>query len=424
MEQLYDNCYRGSLDKGLDIIVEKRPKRPLSLGVWARVGSRHDPEGKSGISHFIEHLLFKGTNNRSAFQISEEIDALGGNINGLTHKEYTLLYVNVLSQHLEKALDVVSDLIINPLFKSSDIEKERGVVLQEIKENEDNPQDRIFDLFAQKFWTDHHPLSRPVMGETENMVRLTKEDILKHFKLYNHQNLILVVVGDVDLANLEKLVSEKFKDLKGPAEGRFSPISSPNTKPSFYAEEKEILQTHLCLGFEGISMADKKRFPLEALNAIFGSGMSSRLFRKIREKLGLAYSIFSHTSYYTDTGLVRIYSGTDEDKVKKVVDIILEEAREFNHQPVNQSTLKIAKEKLKGNFILGMEGSFSRMMRLGISAVYKRKLISVDEVINRIEQIKPSEIKQAAGDIFRNPTLVLIGPKKSDLLKLESIIEN
>lgn len=422
MEKLYKGCYRGSLDNGPRFIVEQRPKRPLSLGVWVKVGSRHDPDGKSGVAHFLEHLLFKGTESRSSFQISEEIDALGGNINGLTHKEYTLLYVNVLSSHLESALDVLADLLINPLFRQEDIETERGVVLQEIKSQEDNPQERIFDLFAQTVWPDSTPLSRPVMGDKESVAEITQDDCLHHHKFYNGQNLVLVAVGDVDVEHVRRLAERKLKDLIFSESKEPTTTSPPNSASSFQVEEKDVLQTHLCLGFEGIPMSDERRFPLEALNAIFGSGMSSRLFRRIREELGLVYSISSHTTYYQDTGLVRVYSNTKGEDLEEVVEIILEEAKKLAKEPIDPAMLKTAKEKLKGNFLLGMEGSFPRMMRLGISTIYERELISVDEVVNQVERIKPGQLEEVANEVFKAPSLVLIGPHRDQLLNLESTI--
>lgn len=423
MEKLYEGCYCSSLeDGGPRLIVEQRLKRPLSLGVWVKVGSRHDPKGKSGISHFLEHLLFKGTKSRSSFQISEEIDALGGNINGVTHKEYTLLYVNVLSKHLESALDVLADLLINPLFRPQDIETERGVILQEIKSQEDNPQERIFDLFSQTVWPDSTSLSRPVMGNKRSVSKITQQDCFHHHRLYNGRNLGLVAVGDLDLKHLKRLVDRKIKGLKTSGSRGTTTDFPPHPAPSFQVEEKDILQTHLCLGFEGIPMSDERRFPLEALNAIFGSGMSSRLFRRIREELGLVYSISSHTTYYQDTGLVRVYSSTKGEALKKVVGIILEEAKKLTQETIDRSTLKTAKEKLKGNFLLGMEGSFPRMMRLGISTIYGRKLVSVDEVVNQVEEIKPDQLEEVANEVFLNPSLVLIGPHKEKLLDLESTI--
>lgn len=421
MEKLYKGCYHSLLDSGTKVIVEQRPKRPLSLGLWVKVGSRNDPKDKSGLAHFLEHLLFKGTKHRSSFQISEEIDALGGNINGLTHKEYTLIYVNVLSKHLQKAFDVLGDLLVNPLFRPEDIETERGVVLQEIKSREDNPQERIFDLFTQTVWPDSNPLSRPVMGSEESVATITQGDLLQHHKFYNSQNLVLVAVGDVDLGHLEQLADRKFKGLKT-SESKLLATSSSNLVPSFQVEEKDILQTHLCLGFEGIAMSDERRFALEALNAIFGSGMSSRLFRRIREELGLVYSISSHTTYYQDTGLVRVYSTTKGEDLEEVVEIILEEAKKLAEEPIDRSTLKRAKEKLKGNFLLGMEGSFPRMMRLGASYIYERKLMSVDKVVKRVNRIKPEQLEEVANEVFKDPSLVLIGPHKEKLLKLESTI--
>ncbi|MCR4404349.1 MAG: insulinase family protein [Candidatus Acetothermia bacterium] len=410
MKELYPGCSRGELANGLVVIAETRDRRPLSLGLWVRAGSRDEPEERAGAAHFLEHLLFKGTANRTAFQIAEEIDSLGGVVNGATHEEYTLLYVNVLSEHLERALDILADLVRNPLLREADIEREKGVVLEEIRMVEDNPQEKIFDLFIERSWKDRHPLSRPVLGRAETVKRLSRADLLEQFALYAPTNMVLVGVGGIEFGQLAELAEKKLGDSTkraAPPERR-----PPAPQRHFHLEDRDSQQAHLCLGAEGLARADERRYALEVMNAILGSGMSSRLFKRIREELGLAYAVFSMPNYYLDSGLFLIYIGTEPRNAPRTVEIALEEVERLRREPVSPERLKLAKEKLKGNLLLGLESSQARMVRLGLGELYDLHM-ATEDVIARIESVTAADVQEVACETFARPlSLTALGPEK------------
>ena len=419
--KLYEGCYVGALDNGLKILAEPRNDRPVSVGIWVRTGSRDEPAEFNGITHFVEHMLFKGTKHRTAFQISEEIDALGGFINGMTHKEYTLFYVDVLPQHLERALDVLADLVKNPLFKEEDIDKEKGVILEEIRMVEDDPQEKVFDLFVENIWGHSHPLARPILGKETSVKRLNREACLKQFGLYNARNMLLVAVGAVEFGKLKELAQAKLGDL-GSSQG-LPPRFPPKPNQHFHIEDRDSHQAHLCLGVPGIDRSDPRRFTLEVLNTILGGGMSSRLFKRIREELGLAYAVSSSPSFYLDSGLFSIYIGTEPANAPKTVEIVQEEMKKLVQEPVSSETLRLAKEKLKGNLILGLDSSHARMMRLGVGEIYNLHM-PVDNVIAQIEAVTADEVQTVAQALFQEDALSLtvIGPEKqlSGLAQLTS----
>lgn len=410
-ELLYEGCYTGALDNGLKILAEPRKDRPVSVGIWVRTGSRDEPAELNGTTHFVEHMLFKGTKNRTAFQIAEGIDALGGFINGMTHKEYTLFYVDVLPQHLERALDVLADLVKNPLFKEEDIEKEKGVILEEIRMVEDDPQDKVFDLFVENIWESTHPLSRPILGREASVRNLNRDACLKQFEFYNARNMILVASGDAEFDKVRDLAQGKLGDIGSSEEP--PPRFPPKPNKHFHIAERGSHQAHLCLGVPGIERASPRRFALEVLNTILGGGMSSRLFKRIREELGLAYAVGSSPSFYLDSGLFLVYIGTSPGNAPKTVEIAWEEMERLKKELVPAETLRLAKEKLKGNLILALESIPSRMMRLGVGEIYNLH-VPVDDVIARIEAVTADEVQAIAQALFRGDALSLtvIGPEK------------
>lgn len=418
--KLYKSCDVGTLDNDLKILAEPRKDRPVSVGIWVRTGSRDEPAELNGITHFLEHMLFKGTRNRTAFQISEEVDAIGGFINGMTHKEYTLFYVDVLPQHIERALDVLADLVKNPLFKEEDIQKEKGVILEEIRMVEDDPQDKVFDLFMENIWEDGHPLSLPILGKEASIKSLNRGACLKQFGLYNARNMVLVAVGDIEFGRLQKLAQEGLGDL--PSSQELPPRSPPKPNKHLHIEDRGSHQAHLCLGVPGIDRSDPRRFALEVLNAILGGGMSSRLFKRIREELGLAYAVGSSPSFYLDSGLFLIHIGTDPANASKTIEIAWEEMERLKRESVPAETLRIAKEKLKGNLILALESSHSRMMRLGVGEIYNLHM-PIEDVIAQIEAVTADEVQAIAQALFKEEALGLtvIGPEK-ELSGLTAIV--
>lgn len=409
--ELYPGCSRGELANGLVVLAEGRDRRPLSLGLWVRAGSRDEPEERAGAAHFLEHLLFKGTANRTAFQIAEEIDSLGGIVNGATHEEYTLFYVNVLSEHLERALDILADLVQNPLLREEDIEREKGVVLEEIRMVEDNPQEKVFDLFIERSWKDGHPLTRPVLGRAETVKRLSRAALLEQFGLYAPPNMILVGVGGIEFGRLAELAEMKLRNsTKRAAPPKRRP---PEVRHHFHLEDRDSQQAHLCLGAAGLARGDGRRYALEVMNAILGGGMSSRLFKRIREELGLAYAVFSMPNYYLDSGLFLIYIGTEPRNAPQTVEIALEEADRLRREPVSEERLRLAKEKLKGNLLLSLEGSQSRMVRLGLGELYNLHM-PLEDVIARIEAVTAEKVQEVAQLLFAEPlSLTALGPQKA-----------
>lgn len=408
--ELYPGCYREVLPNGLVVLAEVRDRRPLSLGLWVRIGSRDEPEERAGAAHFLEHMLFKGTIHRSAYRIAEEIDSLGGASNGATHEEYTVYYISVLSEHLERALDILADLVQNPLLREEDIEREKGVILEEIRMVEDHPQEKIFDLFIERSWKDHHPLGRSVLGRAETVQALSRGKLLEQFALYTPRNMVLVGVGGIDFPRLLELAEAKLGNAHGgaPAPERFP----PEFQRHFHIEDHSSKQAHLCLGGAGLARGSEQRFAYEVLNALLGSGMSSQLFRRIREELGLAYAVFSMPHYYLDSGLFIIYIGTEPRNAPRAVEVALEEIARFRREPVTEERLRLAKEKLKGNLLLGLESSQARMVRLGLGELYGLHM-PVEEVVARIEAVTAEEVQEVAEGLFSEPlSLTAIGPER------------
>ena len=420
MQQPYPGSYSTILENGLRIFVEPLPDRPLAIGIWVTVGSRDEPSTLAGVSHFVEHMVFKGTKRRTAFQISEEVDALGGYINALTHKEYTLFHMDSLPQHLEAALDILADLVTAPLFQSDHLLKEKGVVLEEIRMVEDDPQEKVFDLFTEKIWDHDHPLSRPILGRPETILNLGRDGLLSQHSYYHPKHLILTVAGEIKPEDVVRVAREKLGDLPaGPELLRRDP---PAPKSHFHLEDRDSQQAHLCLGTQGISRHDERRFALEVLNTILGGGMSSRLFKRIREDLGLAYAVFSAISFYLDSGLFMVYIGTEPRNARQAVEIAHEEIARLTREPVLNETLRIAKEKLKGNLLLAMETSNSRMVRLGVGEIYSAHM-PVEELTAKIEAVTAEDILEIARALFsgNNLSLCMVGPER-ELASLEKVL--
>ncbi|MFQ5795076.1 MAG: M16 family metallopeptidase [Candidatus Bipolaricaulia bacterium] len=417
METIYQNCYRETLVNGMDLLLEQMPyAHSVSLGVWLRTGSRDEPKRRNGITHFIEHMLFKGTHKRTAFQISEEIDAIGGIINAVTAREYVCYYVDCLPHHLGVALDVLSDLVQNPRFLSAEIEREKGVVLEEIRMGKEDPKDEIFDLFAGHLWQNGHPLSIPVVGDEQMVKELTREELVHQFHRHYHPgNMVLAAAGNLDERRFLELAEARFGDLRrrGQADNEVD-RTPPQSNGGFHlVGRRNAQQTHICLGTKGIRHGDERRFALGIMNTVLGGGMSSRLFKRIREETGLAYAVFSTIHHYSDTGLFLIYAGTDPDNVKQVIEISLEEIDRLKEQTISPETLRLAKEKIKGNLLLGLESSHARMTRLGIAEVYEERPLEIDEWIVKIDEVDREAVHQVSEELFgsNHLTLTVITPR-------------
>lgn len=395
------------LDNGLVILTERMPAmRSVSIGVWIQVGSRDEERGQAGISHFIEHMAFKGTEKRSAEEIAAAIDSVGGTLDAFTSREYTCFSSKVLGEHLPLAVDLLADLLLHARLYPSDIEKEREVILQEIKMVEDAPDDQIHDLFAQTIWADH-PLGRPILGWRETLRQIGRDEIVQHLdRYYRPDRVIISAAGDLDHDALVDLVAAAFGGWGGRAHAEFT--APPVSRLTAVNEDRDLSQVHLCLGVNGLATAHRDRYTLSILNAILGGGMSSRLFQEIREKRGLVYSIYSYGASYRDGGLLVIYAGTSSDHYQEVVDLIQGELRKIRDEPVRPADLRRAKEQLKGNLLLGLESTNSRMTRLARMYIAFNRCFGLEEIIQGIEEVTPERLRQLTQSLFDGGACALV----------------
>jgi predicted Zn-dependent peptidase len=387
------------LGNSIVVLTERMPQvRSVSIGVWVKVGSRNEPAERAGVSHFIEHLLFKGTESRSAEEIAQAIDSVGGTLDAFTSRENTCLYAKVLGEDLPLAMDLLSDLLLHPRLDPADIEKERRVVLEEIKMVEDDPDDLIHDIFTQQLWRDH-PLGRPVLGFRQTLQQLTRQDILEHLRdFYQPDGIIVAAAGDLDHGRVAELTWSAFGARQGKAVTANG--SSPVSYHTVHHEERDSAQLHLVLGAEGLPYNHGNRYAFYLLNAILGSSMSSRLFQEIREKRGLAYSIYSYQASYQDSGLLAVYAGTSAETYPQVVDLIRAEFARLRQGPVDLAEFHRAKAQLKGNLLLGLESTSSRMTRLAKTEIYFQRYFDLDEIIRGIDEVSPAAFAELNRSLF------------------------
>ena len=372
--------------------------RSVAIGVWVKVGSRNEPAERAGVSHFIEHLLFKGTQHRTAEEIAQAIDTVGGTLDAFTSRENTCLYAKVLGQDLPLAMDLLSDLLLRPRLDPADIEKERRVVLEEIKMVEDDPDDLIHDLFAMQFWRDH-PLGRPVLGFRQTLEALSRQDVVNHLRdYYQPDRVVVAAAGDLDHARVAELTRSAFAEWRG--RSIVPNGSSPVSYHTVHHEERDSAQLHLVLGADGLPYGHKDRYASYLMNAILGSSMSSRLFQEIREKRGLAYSIYSYQASYQDSGLLAVYAGTSTEVYPQVVDLIRAEFARLRQGPVDLEEFRRAKAQLKGNLLLGLESTSSRMTRLAKAEVYFGRYFDLDEIIQGIDGVSPQTFAELNQFLF------------------------
>jgi len=420
---LYDGAFSCRLENGLQVLVEERlSSRTVSMGVWVRAGSRDDPDAFPGLVHFIEHLLFRGTATRSAEQIAREIDAIGGYLNGATGKEHSLYYASVPSDSFSLALQLLIDLVQNPRFDEQEIKRERKVVLEEIRGHDDDPEQLAYDLFAAGLWKDKHHLCSSVLGRHEVIRRVTRREIDGQYRLfYQPKNMILVVCGTVEhekvFAMAKRLTNGSSTDVS------VTERVAPRMMSGRAFHERSTGQSHIYLGFPGVAAADDSRFPMEVANTVLGGGMSSRLFRTIREELGLAYSVFSDVACYSDTGTWIIYAATAPETVAEVVGAIRREIDRLNSKGIASDDIMLAKRKLCGGLVLSSETNYNSMLRLGYAAVNAMEILSLDETIALLEAVSEKDawraLKQHMQDDSMN--LAVIGPRTSDVVGIEDL---
>jgi predicted Zn-dependent peptidase len=377
--------------------------RSISIGVWLTRGSRHESAERGGIAHFVEHMLFKGTGTRSAEDIAQAIDSIGGQLDAFTAKEYASYYIKVLDEHLPLAIDILSDIVRNPAFSPDDIEREKKVVLEEIKMVEDTPDDLVHELFTQGFW-ENHPLGRPILGTKETVESFNAELLRDYFKnVYTAKNLIVSAVGNLEHERVRELVEEKFGSLVQPGEPALD--QAPRVVPKILVRNKELEQSHLCLGVGSYPQNHDDRYSSYVLNTLLGGSMSSRLFQNVREKRGLAYAVFSGLSAYRDAGSFTVYAGCSNEAVGEVIDLIVEELRGVKQTAVPEAELQRSKDHLKGSLMLSLENTASRMSHLARQEIYFDRQFGLDETLQGIEQVTTRDVQRVATDLFQNGSL-------------------
>jgi len=402
---------KETLPNGLTLLSEKIPHvQSVAIGVWSRIGSRHEPAEHAGICHFLEHMFFKGTQRRTAADIARAIDAVGGTLDAFTSRETTCLYAKVLGEHLPLAVDLLSDIVLHPLMEETELEKERQVVRQEIKMIEDSPDDLIHDLFTQALWPDH-PLGRPIMGRMDTLAQIQRKDLLRFLQDYFVPTHCLVAVaGNLEHKQLQDLIGKSFGEWSG--RGMPANSSAPLPRYAHWEDRRDLSQIHLCLGVPALPYAHEDRYALYLLNCLLGGGISSRLFQEVRERAGLVYSIYSYQTSFQDSGQLAVYAGTGAEHYRKVLGLIEREIFRLVKDLLTPQELQQTKDQLKGNLLLGLESTTSRMIRLAKMEIYFGQFFNLEEIIQGIEEITPERIQDLAIRLFgaHQYTLTAIGP--------------
>jgi predicted Zn-dependent peptidase len=407
---------------GLRLVTETLPHvRSVAIGAWLTRGSRHESDQESGIAHFTEHMLFKGTERRSARDLAQAIDSVGGQVDAFTSKEYVGYYIKVLDEHVPVALDLLSDMLLNPALNAQDIVREQGVVLEEIKMVEDAPDDLVHEMFAQKFWP-RHPLGRPILGTAETVSSFSQDRLRDYFnRTYVAPHLVVAAAGHLDHAKLRDAVAAAFEPLSSKRSD--VPGTTPQVSPGVEERIKDIEQSHVCLGTAAYGERHDDRHAVFVLNTILGASMSSRLFQHIREERGLAYSVFSNLTSYTDAGMISIYAGCAADKVEEVVSLSLAELQSLRTTPVPEDELRRAKDHLKGSVMLGLENTSSRMSHLARQEMVFGRHLTFDEILANIEGVSAEDVQRVAQDLFHDEGLVasVVGPDRGGRLTADRL---
>ena len=401
------NIQREVLPNGLTILTEQMQHiRSVSIGIWIKTGSRDEDPQWNGISHFVEHMVFKGTKHRSAEEIARQVDSIGGNMDAFTAKECICFNVKVLDEHLPIAMDVLSDLVLNPVFDAQDITRERGVILEEIKMDEDSPDYLVHEIFTQNFWKDH-PLGKPILGTKDSVKRFEREPVLGFYgQRFCPGNFIISAAGNVNHQQFVQLVTNHFQHMKPVKNGFHS--APPSVVPRIIMRNKKALeQVQICVGVPSHPIAQERRHASYILNTLLGGGMSSRLFQNIRERQGLAYAIYSDLSPYRDTGCLSVYAGTSRESAGKVVQSIVSEFRKLKSEPVPAEELRRSKDQLKGSLMLSLESSTARMSNLARQEMYFDRFYTMDELLQKIESVTADELQVLANEFFRTESIAV-----------------
>jgi predicted Zn-dependent peptidase len=399
------------LPNGIRIVTEKMPYvRSVSMGVWVNVGARDESDAQCGLSHFIEHMIFKGTARRSAFQIAKEFDAIGGHSNAFTSMENTCYHARVMDAHLGTMVDILSDIFLNSVFDPIEIERERQVIFQEIGMVEDTPEEYVHLLTGTNFWGDH-PLGRSILGSRENILSFDSATIKSFFgKFYHPERIVIAITGNVDHQRIVDLVGQSFESIR--CGENLQPRQAPQPKNGVRLHQRTLEQVHVCLAAPGLAVTDPQRFTFSLLNTLLGGNMSSRLFQEIREKRGLAYSVYSFVSSHVDTGMFGVYAGVNAQDVPETIRLTLLAMAQMGRTPASPEELQDAKEYTKGNLLLAAESVDNQMVRLAQNEIHFNQYIPLESVIEAVEAITAEQIRELAQTLFHRDrvSLTLLGP--------------
>lgn len=407
--------FKEVLDNGVRVVAERIPHvKSISLGIWVQAGSRDEEERVTGVSHFAEHMFFKGTRRRSAARIAQEVDGLGGELNAFTTRENTTFYINVLDEHLEKAINILGDIFYHSVFSEGEIERERQVILQELRMVEDDPEDLIHDLHIQNIWKGN-TLGRPILGNVRSISEISRRDILSHLKhYYRPERIVIAVAGNFS----PRVLMARIKQVFGKSKTKPLAVNSrhnPEISQRVLIKKKPLKQVHLCLGLKGLPLDHEDRYALYALSALLGGSMSSRLFQEIREKRGLVYSIYSHFSGFQGSGLFTIYAATSQKEVEQVLSLTLRELERVRKKGISRGEFNRAIIQLKASIMLGLESTGGRMSRLAKNEIYFNRFFTVRQTLSQIEKVKKSQVQRLARELLhpKEHTLTLLGPMRS-----------
>ena len=407
--------FKRVLDNGIRVVAERVPYvKSVSLGIWVEAGSRDEEDRVAGISHFVEHMFFKGTRRRNAFEIAQEMDGLGGELNAFTSREATTFYVKVLDEHLDQAIDLLGDIFHHSLFDPAEIEREKQVILEEIKMVEDDPEDLIHDLHTQNLWRGSS-LGRPILGEPGTVKKITRSQILSHLsEHYHNDRIVIAAAGNFSPSRLTTRLNRVF--------GRARPRSTaaPRRRPpkadgQLLIKRKALTQVHLCLGLKGIPLPRPDRYAAYVLNALLGGSMSSRLFQEIRERRGLVYSIYSHLSGFRDAGLFTVYAATSEKSADQVLRLVMKELKRLRTHGVGRDELERTLNHVKGGIMLSLESTSSRMSRLARDEIYFGRYFTLKDIVGEVDKINRRQIHRLAEELLdpREASLTILGPLSS-----------
>ncbi|HEX4823127.1 MAG TPA: pitrilysin family protein [Candidatus Polarisedimenticolaceae bacterium] len=406
---------KETLPNGITLLSERMPHvRSVTLGIWLKRGSRHEPVSLNGASHFIEHLVFKGTENRTAREIALAVDSIGGQMDAFTSKEYTCFYAKVLDTNLAEAVDLLADIVLRPRFDDDELERERKVIVEEIRMVEDSPEELIYDLFSTHFYPGH-ALGRPIQGTEDTVRGLSRARLLRFFQtVYVPENLMIVAAGNLEHKGLGRLIKKAFGRMPR-GSGKDGKMPPPRARGGVVTRtKKELEQLHLLLGVPAFPEGYERRYPLFVMNALLGGTMSSRLFQKIREERGLAYSVYSAVNAFRDAGILMIYAGTSPEKADEVLDVVRNELRDLRERGPDAHEVEVAKEHLKGSLMLSLESTSSRMSNLARQYLYHGRTFPMGETLARLEKVTLAEVHRAAKDVLRPgaPALAVVGKTK------------